>query len=332
LEKVLWITEEEVEELLDLDELIQALLDGFSWLSAGKVVGPDRPMVTVPNGYQLSMAAYRPGSPIVVKLVSVFHGNVTHRIPGHLALICVFDSETGATRAVMDGTYVTAIRTAGAAAVSTQLLARIDAKILAVIGAGVQGQSHIRLFPRVRNIQEIRVASLSLRDAQLASQLDERAHAVRTCKEAVEGADIVALCTTSQHPVISPEWLKPGAHVTSVGYMPPGSELDLGLLDVARLFVETRIAFEDPPAGCAELADRDPNSATEVGEVILGIRPGRTNNSELTLYKAMGHAIEDLVTAEIIYRNAIAKRRGRFLSQYKSIAVVADASPPKGRS
>jgi len=314
---VLWITEGEVEELLDLDELMQGLAGGFSSLSAGKVVGPDRPMVTVPNGYQLSMAAYRPGSPIVVKLVSVFHGNLTQGIPGHLALICVFDSETGATRAVMDGTYVTAIRTAGAAAVSTQLLARFDAKVLAVIGAGVQGRSHIKLFPRVRNVEEIRVASLSFRDAQAASQLDERARAVRTCEEAVAGADIVALCTTSPLPVIKYEWLKSGAHVTSVGYMPPGSELDLRLLDGARLFVETRIAFEHPPAGCVELVDRDPNSATELGEVILGIRPGRTNNGELTIYKAMGHAIEDLVAAESIYRNAIAKGRGTFLDQYK---------------
>jgi hypothetical protein len=110
------------------------------------------------------------------------------------------------------------------------------------------------------------------------------------------------------------EWLKPGAHVTSVGYMPTGSELDIRVLDLGRVFVETRTAFQAPPAGCPELAGRDPDAATELGELIIGA--GRTNDSEGTVYKAMGHAIEDLVAAEIVYRRALQHPHGVYNRQY----------------
>src|SRR6266700_1716450 len=126
-------------------------------MSAGEVLGPPRPEIAVQNGLLLSMPAYRSGSLIGVKMVSVFRGNVELGMPGHLALVCLFDPETGATRAVMDGTYITAIRTAGAAAVSTRLLARPDARVLTIVGAGVQGRSHLKLLPRLRPIEEIRV-------------------------------------------------------------------------------------------------------------------------------------------------------------------------------
>ena len=251
-------------------------------------------------------------------MVSVFHGNADLGVPGHLALICLFDADTGATLAVMDGTYITAIRTAGAAAVSTQLLARPEARVLAVIGAGVQGRAHIRLFPRVRPIDEIRVASLTHRGCASggAARIHMRGWWSRT-RRRCRGADIVALCTTSEEPVIQHEWLAPGAHVTSVGYMPPGTELDLRVLERAQLFVETREAFEEPPVGCVELRGRDPAAATELGEVILGTRPGRANDREVTVYKAMGHAIEDLVAAEIVYRGALAAGSSTRLRQYR---------------
>jgi alanine dehydrogenase len=316
LQDIIWLREVEVERLIDLDELLIALTDGFRSMSAGEVLAPPRPEIAVPRGFLLSMPAYRPGSLIGVKMVSVFHGNVELGMPGHLALMCLFDPETGATKAVMDGTYITAIRTAGAAAVSTQLLARPDASVLTVVGAGVQGRSHLKLFPRLRPIEDIRVTSLRFEDAQQAAQLDPRARAVESFEEAVRGADIVALCTSSAEPVIQLEWLKPGAHVTSVGYMPPGTELDLQLLDAGHVFVETRIAFEQPPTGCVELYGRDPQAAIELGEVILGRRPGRASEHEITVYKAMGHAIEDLVAAEITYHAAVRDAAGTRLMQY----------------
>ena len=320
LEDVLWLNESDVEALLDFDELLEALAGGFRSMSAGEVLGPARPEIAVPKGFLLSMPAHRPGSLIGVKMVSVFHGNAELSLPGHLALMCLFDPETGATKAVMDGTHITAIRTAGAAAVSAQLLARTDARVLTIVGAGVQGRSHIRLFSRIRPLDEIRVVSLRYADAETATELDPRARALHSYEEAVRGADIVALCTTSEEPVIQVEWLKPGAHVTSVGYMPPGTELDLQLLNASRIFVETRIAFEQPPAGCIELHGRDPALATELGEVLLGRRPGRLDDAEITVYKAMGHAIEDLVAAEIVYRAALREGHGSRLRQYRSSA------------
>jgi ornithine cyclodeaminase/thiomorpholine-carboxylate dehydrogenase len=313
---VVWLKQTDVERLLDLDRLLEALASGFRSITSGEVLGPPRPEIAVQRGYVLCMPAYRPGSPIGVKMVSVFHGNAELGVPGHLGLVCLFDPDTGATRAIMDGTYITAIRTAGAAALSAQLLARSDAHVLAVIGAGVQGRAHIALMPRVRRISDIRVSSLRFEDARSAAALDPRARAVNSYEEAVRGADIVALCTTAEEPVIRSAWVAPGAHVTSVGYMPPGSELDPELLDSARLFVETRIAFQPPPAGCVELHGRDPQRATELGEILLGQRPGRANDREVTVYKAMGHAIEDLVAAELAYQAALNDPSITRLAQY----------------
>jgi ornithine cyclodeaminase/thiomorpholine-carboxylate dehydrogenase len=316
LADVVWLNQADVERLLDLDRLVEALAGGFRSITLGEVLAPPRPEICVPLGFLLSMPAHRPGSSIGVKMVSVFHGNTEVGVPGHLALMSLFDPDTGATRAIMDGTYITAIRTAAAAALSAKLLARSDAHVLAVIGAGVQGRAHIALMPRVRPISEIRVSSLRFDDARSAAALNPCARAVESFEEAVRGADVVALCTTAEQPVIRAAWLAPGAHVTSVGYMPPGTELDPELLDSARVFVETRVAFEPPPAGCIELHGRDPQSATELGEILLGQHPGRANDLEVTVYKAMGHAIEDLVAAELVYQAALDDTSIARLRQY----------------
>jgi len=260
------------------------------------------------------MPAHLPGDNIAVKLVSVFHGNHRLGIPGHLALICLFDPETGSARAVMDGTYITAIRTAGGAALSARLLARADARILAIIGAGVQGESHLKVFPWVRDFKEIRVASLEFSDAQQVAALNEDAFAVKDVEEAVRGADVVCLCTTTSQPVIQHEWLTKGAHVTSVGYMPPGGELPREIIKKGRLFVETRLAFEPTPVGCDELAGLNPEMGTELGEVLLNLGPGRQSEDELTVYKSMGHAIEDMVAANMIYKRAKKEGVGRFVN------------------
>src|SRR5262249_56075404 len=156
----LFLSEDEVKSLLELDDLLDALADGFKALTSGQVCAPPRNEVRVPAGFLLSMPAHLPGDNIAVKLVSVFHGNHSLAIPGHLALICLFDPETGSARAVMDGTFITAIRTAGGAALSTRLLARANASTLAIIGAGVQGESHLKAFPRLRDFKEISVSSL----------------------------------------------------------------------------------------------------------------------------------------------------------------------------
>ncbi|TMD28339.1 MAG: hypothetical protein E6J04_15820, partial [Chloroflexi bacterium] len=165
---------------------------------------------------------------------------------------------------------------------------RTDTRVLAIVGAGVQGRSHLQMLPRVRPFSEIRIASGHVVHAEQLAATDARAHAVETAEEAVRGADVVCLCTNAGEPVISPDWLAPGMHVTSVGYNPPGGELDPRVIERGRLFVETRLAFEPPPAGCGELAGFDPSVGTELGEVLLGRSPGRQSKDELTVYKAMG--------------------------------------------
>ena len=211
----------------------------------------------------------------------------------------------------MDGTRITAIRTAGAAAVSTRHLARKDSRVLAIIGAGVQGHAHLEIFPRVRDFQEIRIASRAIDSARKLAALNPKAHAVESFEEAARGADVIAMCTHSSTPVVKREWVGRGTHVTSVGYSAPHGELDRALADAANLFVESRAAaFSAPPAGCMELAGMDPEKASEMGEVLLGKRPGRGSNDEITVYKSMGHAIEDLAASSLVYNEAKARGAG----------------------
>ena len=273
---VLTLNRAEVEALLDLGELLDGLRDGFRALTAGEVTAPGRNELTMPDeAFLLGMPGRLRDGAMTVKVVTVFESNLERDLPSHLATIGLYDAETGACRAFMDGTYITAIRTSAAAAVATDVLAREDARVLAIIGAGVQGEHHLRTFPLVRDFDEIRICSLYAEDAHRLAALHPRAHAVDDPAAAVRGADVVALATHAAQPVIEPGWIAPGTHVSSVGYRPPDGELPRALLD--NLFVETREAFEPTPVGCAELAGRDPTSATEIGEVLLGRAPGRTS-------------------------------------------------------
>lgn len=302
---ILMLNETEVQHLLDPDALLDALTESFKALSAGQVIAPKRNEVSVPNmGFLLAMPAYQQNREISVKLVSVFHGNTQRNIPAHQALICLFDSQTGTPISIMDGTYITALRTAGAAALSTRLLARTDTQVLAIIGAGVQGRSHLKMLPLVRPFSEIRVASHHFAHAEELATLDSRAHAVKTIAEAVRGADVVCLCTNAAEPVIHSDWLAPGMHITSVGYRPSKGELDPTIIKQSHLFVETRLAFEPPPTGCGELTGFPASFGTELGEVLMDSSRGRQSVDEITIYKAMGHACEDLAAASLVYHRA----------------------------
>jgi ornithine cyclodeaminase/thiomorpholine-carboxylate dehydrogenase len=243
---------------------------------------------------------------MTVKIVTVFESN--RDLPSHLATIGLYDPRTGACQAFIDGTYITAIRTSAAAAVACDVLARPDARVLAIIGAGVQGEHHLRTFPLVREFDEIRVSSLYREDAERLAALHPDARAVDDHEQAVRGADVVALASHAGQPVIERDWIAEGTHVSSVGYRPPDGELPRDLLPHARLFVETYEAFEPTPVGCAELNTTDPETATEVGAVLLGHAPGRTTPQEITVYKAMGHVVEDIAAAELVV--AAARRTG----------------------
>ena len=310
---VLVLSEQDVLAALDGRALLAALSGGFAAVARAEVQSPARPEITVPGkGFLLSMPSYREGGLIGVKQVSVFDGNLAHGLPNHLALITLYEPETGKPVCVMDGTHITGARTAGAAIVSVDLLARPDSRVATIVGAGVQGREHLALLPLVRDLETIHIASLHHEDASELAALDPRAVAVRDLADAVGRSDIVCLASHSAGPVIDAAWVPAGAHVTSVGYAPPVGELPRALAQApARLFVEDPCAFEPPPVGCSELAGLDPATATTLGEVIVGSAPGRGSRDEITVYKAMGVAIEDLVAAELAYRTALSRGLGQ---------------------
>lgn len=288
---MLVLTRSEVEELLDLDALLESLAGAHSELSAGAASLPPRVAAFSARGLLGAMPGYLPAAGLGAKLVSVFPANAPP-LPSHQAAIVLFDPDTGLISAFMDGTHITAMRTAAAAALSARLLARDDARVLAILGTGVQARAAAEMFPRVRDFAEIRVAGRGEYEA------------------AVRGADVVAATTHSPEPVVRAEWLSPGVHVSSVGFNPPGSELDLDIVARADvLCVESRdSAFAPPPAGASELAGIDPGSAVELGELVSGTRPGRTSSDQITLYKSVGIAVQDLAAAALVL--AAAKERG----------------------
>ena len=303
--ELLYLSRADVERVLDVDAMIEALARALVILSSGITSVPPRVAARVPNlGLLGAMAGYVPGVALEIKLVSVFPGNHSRGLPSHQGLIALFDEDDGAPLALMDGAYITAIRTGGTAAVAARALAREDAKILAILGAGVQGGSHLDTFTRVRDFDEIRVAS---RDKDKASELAARhpkARVASSFEQAVRGADIVACCTDAREPIIRLEWLEPGVHVSSVGGT-FGPELDRETMTAAKVFVEWRgAALNAPPAGAHELQGMDADLMTEVGEVLAGTRPGRTSKDGITLYKSTGHAVEDAATARLVYDRA----------------------------
>jgi alanine dehydrogenase len=307
--EILVLDRASVERLLDLGDLMEALADGFRALTRREVVAPDRNQLAMPDGaFLLSMPGRMGDGLMAVKVVTLFESNAAAGVPAHLATIGLYDADTGVCRAFMDGTYITAIRTSAAAALACDLLARRDARVLAIVGSGVQAEHHLRTFPMVRDLAEIRIAALRHDEARRVAELDSRARAVDGVEEAVRDADVVALVTSAGQPVIDPAWLRPGAHVSSVGYKPPDGELPPELARTGHLFVETRKALEPPPVGCAELRGLGPGAATELGELLLGRAPGRRDADEITVYKAMGHVVEDIAAAELVL--AAARRAG----------------------
>jgi alanine dehydrogenase len=301
----------EVERLLDFDALLEALAGGLRSLSAGEVSAPPRVAAGAPQGLLAVMPCRVPGAGLEVKLVSVFPGNHALDRPSHQALIALFDDATGTPLAIMDGTAITAVRTAAVSALATRVLARPDAAVLAILGAGVQGRSHLAAVTRVRHFTEIRIASRDPAHAAALARSDARAVAAPSFEAAVRGADVVCCCTDSPVPVLRAAWLEPGAHVTSVGCSPAGPELDRETLTAGLLVVEARVAFEPFPAGAPGLAGLDPLAAAELGEILGGARPGRQHADQITVYRSMGHAVEDAAAARLVYERAGREGVGR---------------------
>ena len=310
---MIFLSEAEVRELLDLDQLVDALADAHRDLSAGEASMPPRiaAMVQERQGLLGVMPAYLPSAGLACKLVTLFPQNTDRHT--HQAVIVVFDPENGTPLALMDGTYITATRTAAGSALATTLLAREDAEVLALLGTGVQARSHARALPRVRRFTEIRVAGRDRARAEaLAQEIGPHARAVSSYEEAIRNADVVAATTHSTDPIVRREWLSPGVHVNSVGLNPSGGEVDEQTVADALLVVESRdSALAPPPAGAPELAGVSPADVhAELGELVAGTRPGRSSQDEITLYKSVGVAVQDVAAAALVLAAAKGRSMG----------------------
>ena len=306
---MLVLTRSQVEEVLDLDALVEAVAAAQADLSAGEASMPPRiaALVAEHEGLLGVMPAYLPSAGLACKLVTLFPRNRDRHT--HQAAIMVFDPANGGPIALMDGTYITATRTAAASALATRLLAREDATVLAVLGSGVQANSHARALARVRDFTEVRVAARDpLKAEALAAELGGRA--VASWEEALDGADVVAATTHAAEPVVRREWLSPGVHVNSVGLNQSGREVDEATVAEALLVVESRAStLAPPPAGAPELAGIAPERVhAELGELVRGEKPGRTSADQITLYKSVGVAVQDVAAAALVL--AAARARG----------------------
>jgi ornithine cyclodeaminase/alanine dehydrogenase-like protein (mu-crystallin family) len=269
--------------------------------STGKVVQPVRLMLPVANhpGFLAAMPASTTDA-LGAKLVTFYPDN--QGVPTHHALILLFRPATGEPLVTMDGRLITEMRTAAVSAVATQRLARADASVLAILGSGVQAGSHLEALRLVRRYREVRVWSPRHAEA-FARRFGVRAAA--SAEEAVRGADTVVVATSSRTPVLRGEWLSPGAHVNAVGACRPDwRELDDDLVRRARLYLDSREAATRESGDV--IAAR--NVVGEIGEVLAGRCPGRRTDDEITLFKSVGLAVEDVVAADLVYRKALEGR------------------------
>ena len=303
----------DVERALDPDALVDALAEAFARLSAGAASMPQRIAVEVPErrGAVLLMGAHLEGRPsLTTKLVSLFPDNPRGGPPAHQAAIVVFDAAIGTPTALMDGTSVTALRTAAGSRLATRLLARPEAAVLAILGTGVQGEVHARALTRERSWEQVRIAGRDRAAAErLAARLREETGAPVTAADsfdaAMSGADVVCAATAATEPVVRRERVERGAHVNSVGYTTAGREVDSDTIRDALVVVESRAAAlaESNDIRWAirdgVVAERDAVHA-ELGELVAGTRRGRAAADQITLYKSLGVAAEDDAAAALV--------------------------------
>jgi ornithine cyclodeaminase len=304
---VLVLSQSDVVSVLDMARLIDAVEAAMVDLSAGRASVPPRVGATVADRGAIlaAMPAYLPSSAtLTTKLVSVFPENVD--CPTHQAVICCFDPATGTPIALMDGTLITAMRTAAGSASATRMLARAASSTVAIVGTGVQAGTHVQALRSIGRTQFV----VAGRDAGKTSAFAEE-HSIGTApsvEEAVRSADVVCVTTHASAPVIARAWIQPGTHVNSVGYNTQGTgELDEQTIRDAFVVVESRAAaFAPPPAGAVELLGvLEPDDVAEIGEM-----PARTDDEQITVYKSVGVAVQDAAAASLVLAEARARGIG----------------------
>jgi alanine dehydrogenase len=320
---MLVLSEKQVQSLIEIDELIAALSQAHIQYSTGKAVMPVRLVVPLPDiqGRITSMPGYlNEDQALGMKVVTYFQNNPQRNLPAILATIMLFSAETGKMIAVMDGAYITAIRTACASALATKALANSETPILGILGAGVQARAHIQALTRVRKISQIKIYSPSATSAaslkrEMENEVDVAIEVAESVEAVVRGSDLLVTVTTAKEPIIKLEWLKPGVHINAVGsHRPDSREIDGTTLAQAKVVVDSREAIMaecgDILLALKEKSVGDNVIHGEIGEVLAGAKPGRRSADEITLYKSVGIAIQDVAAAHLVYRKALERNVG----------------------
>jgi len=313
----IWLNEADVRAALSMRELIDTMQETVAAFSAGCAKQPVRTVFDIPGGFFGTMPALLENSGALgAKLVTVCNGNAAKGLHSHLATILLLDAETGETLAIMDGRFITEARTAAASAVAARYLARANASSLGIIGSGVQARSHLEALPMVRDFDDIRAWSPTAANLrEFVAESGERVRPVSSAREAVEGADVVVLATSSPAPVLENSWVKAGACVISVGACRPSQrEMDPDLVARARLFTDTRAAAlqesGDIVQGIREDRFGEDHIAAELGELVANPLLGRRSEDEVIVFKSLGMPVEDVAAANLVYRCARELRKG----------------------
>jgi ornithine cyclodeaminase/alanine dehydrogenase-like protein (mu-crystallin family) len=321
---MLVLSEAEVRELLPAADLVDVMEQALAAFSSGQVNQPVRTAVEVGRDrafFGVMPASLSTRAAVGAKLVTVFANNAGKGLPTHHAAILLFDPETGVPTALMDGRYITAARTAAVSAVAVRHLARTDSTVLAVLGSGVQARSHVECLCRIKSFREVRAWSptpehLARFVADAASLTSATVERYATAEEAVRGAAVVVLATSSTIPVVQCDWIGPGTLIVSLGaYRPEMREMDPELVARARLIVDSRAAAlveaGDITQGIREGQFTAAHIAGELGEVVLGRIPGRRSADDVVIFKSLGMAIEDVAAAQLAYQRGRKKGTGR---------------------
>jgi ornithine cyclodeaminase len=321
---MLLLSESDVHQVLTMPDLIAAMETALAQFSSGRVQQPLRTVLEVGDGkafFGVMPASVPDAGALGTKLVTVFGTNAAVGLPSHLATILLLDPKTGQLLAVLDGRYITESRTAAVSAVSAKHLALPDANVLALIGSGVQARSHLEAISHVRRLREVRVWSPRVESRERFA-MDMQPHCeapirpVENAAAAVRDAHIVGLVSASREPVVRSEWIADGAHICAVGACRPDQrEMDTALVARARVFVDSRVgAFAeagDLVIPMKEGAFGAEHIAGELGELVAGKIAGRQQPKQVTIFKSLGMAVEDVVAAQLAMTRATERGLGR---------------------
>jgi alanine dehydrogenase len=312
------LTEEHVRSVLPMADLIACMESALARFSSGEVQQPVRTVLHVgaqKHWWGLMPAYVNQPAIMGAKVVTVFNTNIQRGLDTHQAVILLLDPHTGVLQALMDGRYITEARTGAVSAVSARYLSRPNAGTLAIIGTGVQARSHLEAFTEVRQLHDVRVWSPKRASRErFVHEVQPRAgvpvRATETPQDALRGADLIVLATASATPVIEMTWIAPGSHIVSVGApRPDHREIDPVLTAHARVFVDSKASAlaesGDIVMGIAERRFDSSHIAGELGELVLGRVKGRRSDDEITIFKSLGMAVEDVMTADFVYRRAV---------------------------